>query len=297
MQRYLYGVKQFLVAHGYTVVGSSDGTTGALDGVDRWASPTNIVRGGNASVAQSWIILKDANNVEIMLDYQGPGDDSARLSFSPSAAFVLAGTPTFQPTATDECVTWNNSTIVDGATSLDRIWNGWVDSTSKSCRFMMFRNNICVGAVYGFEAMNHRVQSPSTFVPASFGWSWPATSSIINNGTQIGFCRLTSGGVPVFGTLFFTMEWWGVTSTLFTGTNNELQGVSGYPILYLGLATTVSLGQGKIGMFDDMYQGRTNGTDGDTYGTLQWVGVGGMNNLHSGSSLWPWDGVSTPVRS
>ncbi len=45
----------------WTVMGSSDGTTGAMDSVDRWGSSydsTKMVRGGSNAVPHSWVVLQ-----------------------------------------------------------------------------------------------------------------------------------------------------------------------------------------------------------------------------------------------
>lgn len=89
----------------YTVVGSSNGTTAALDGVDRWGStftPANIVR-APAGTAHSWIVLQNTGlGVWILIDHIGSSDGQCLISYARTA--FTGGSITTAPTSTTQLV-------------------------------------------------------------------------------------------------------------------------------------------------------------------------------------------------
>lgn len=104
MAALLYGIKNFLVATmSYTVKYTCDGTTGptsSSDHTDRWASVAAcLTRGANSTSAQSFCVLTDGSGCDVLLTYQGSGDDVAILAFNPLGAVVPAGTATNEPTS------------------------------------------------------------------------------------------------------------------------------------------------------------------------------------------------------
>jgi hypothetical protein len=89
----------------WTVLGSSDGATGALDATDRWGAVfdgSKIVR-ATAGVAHSWITLKSTDALGpyyLTIDWVGTADNKTDLVFSKVAP--TGGSVTNRPTATDE---------------------------------------------------------------------------------------------------------------------------------------------------------------------------------------------------
>jgi hypothetical protein len=90
----------------WTCLGSSDGVTAALDGLDRWGTPYNgakIVRAA-PGVAHSWIVLKSPtmNGADwyLTIDCSAATDNATRWVFSKAAP--TGGTTLVRPTATDE---------------------------------------------------------------------------------------------------------------------------------------------------------------------------------------------------
>lgn len=82
----------------WTVVGSSDGTTGALDGVDRWTSGTLI----DTNRGHAWIVLEQAGwNGGGQVCWQWNGGAVIWFFSSPLGTFS-GGSATARPTATDE---------------------------------------------------------------------------------------------------------------------------------------------------------------------------------------------------
>jgi hypothetical protein len=301
MGKYVFGLKAFLKTNSYTIKGSCDGTTGAMDGVDRIASGANwATRATIAGAAQSWVVLTDGNGANILVTYQGSADTTVRLSYSPGGLFVAAGTPSNQPTATDEVVISSGNALTAG--SLDHIWNGWVDSTHKMCRFCIFRNNICIGLLWGVELIDSRtVSPPTTFTPAIWGFAVQAGTASIANGSVVGVARPLVGGITVTNcAVVFSSEWYGASPSLFGGSQPDLQGGVGFPIIPLGIAIAQSGPPpiyGKLGALFDHWIGKTSGgADGDTYDATSktFIGLAGYVGVNTGAGVWPWD-TSTPV--
>lgn len=300
MGAYLLGLKNFLKTNGYTVKGSCDGTTGAMDGVDRWATAANAqTRATTQTAPVSWLVLTDGNGCDILLSYVGNTDDVALFSYSFGGLFVAAGTPSNTPTATDSQAVSGTGSWLTSTASGDRLWFGWVDSTKKLFRTAVARGGVWVGQLFGLELFNSTMtgSAVASFTPTVWGRLIGTSTSAIPNGSQIGTTRMPVGGVAGSGqAIFFSLEWFGGSSGLFASTTQpELQGQQGWPILPLGICCGGAGFRGKLGMMFDEYQGRIDSAGGDTYGTLNWIGMSGHSGLSTGAGLWPWDGVTTPV--
>lgn len=297
MGNYLKGMADFLLANGYTCKGSSDGTTGAMDAVNRWTTVANAsVLGANTSAACSWMVLTDANGCDISLAFIGASDDIARFAFSPGGLYVAAGTPTFQPTATDELVLSTGVSVIDATASLDRLWNGWVDSESKLCRFCILRDSALVGMVWGVELVNSRVLQ--TFSPAVWGFAMVTSAFIWGaNGFPSSFSSNSRGGRARANGLPLQVGGGGLTyggnPLLFGDTLTGLQGASDYPMYGpLNISSVTLDAQGPIAYVYDWWTGRTTGvTVGSTYDAKNYVQWGNNDN----GLVWPWDGATTPV--
>lgn len=87
----------------WTVEGSSNSTTAAMDGVDRWGAsftPANIVRAPSGS-PHSWIVLRNTTlGVWFCIDYASSSDTTCVFTYSRSA--FTGGSTTAKPTATNE---------------------------------------------------------------------------------------------------------------------------------------------------------------------------------------------------
>lgn len=287
---YMFGMKAFLLAHGYVTKGSCDGTTGAMDGADRWVTAANAgVRGATTGTANSWWCGTDLNGCNILLSFVGATDDVARFSFSPGGLYVAAGTPNQTPTATDEQVICSATSTIGTNTSLDRIWSGWVDSTGKLCRFAMFRNSVMIGLAWGVELIAS-VVSGVTFTPAVWGFCYSVAGYTANNVAGAysanvcgGLARLNATNGQFGGSLEIFNN---APATLGT-VQASAQGGVGYYLRPLGVAGVTASADGKIGNRYDWWMGRTSGTaDGDVYGANEFI--------QFGTFVWPWDG-SAPV--
>jgi hypothetical protein len=103
----LLAIKNKLIGFGtlpWTVLGSSDSVTAALDATDRWTTISNIVFASAGS--HSWIVLKQAGlltNFQLLISCNTSESHAGRLLtyLSPNAGFT-GGSTTTRPTATDE---------------------------------------------------------------------------------------------------------------------------------------------------------------------------------------------------
>jgi hypothetical protein len=296
MREYLFGVKDFLKTTGtYTVIGSSNGTTGgtagAPDGVDRWTTATDAgTRGTAAATVQSWVILRDGNAVDILIAFQGASDDIARISFSPGQLFVVPATTTNQPTATDEVVVSSALTLINATASADRLWNGWVSTDKKLCRFVVARSGVFLVNQWGIELVTSKVSGTAvSWTNPVVGFSTPVNAFV--NQSLVGHARVLSASVAIDPTAKFMMEVFAGQPSIFQTTRSPAQGGLGYPMLPLSMGSIVADVEGKLCSLIDWWYGRSNALEGDTYGSLQFINVG----IFASGVVWPWDGVTTPV--
>ena len=86
----------------WTVVGSSDGTTAALDGVDRWTTTfdaSKLVRAATGT-AHSWIVLQNSTSgIQMCIDLNGTNSGQCAIIYTRSAFPFSGGNTTTRPTA------------------------------------------------------------------------------------------------------------------------------------------------------------------------------------------------------
>lgn len=314
MGSYISGVGNFLVSKGYAVSGSSDGTVAAMDGVNRCTAAAGYAtRGTTSTAAQSWLCLRAANGAQTLFCYQGTSDFHGRVSFSPGGLFVVAGTPAFQPTATDEQVVITTSTdLINSNASNDRIFNVWVDSSANGWRACVFRLNVVVGTLMGVELFDTSfLQSPvSAPVPAwGFAYNPANISSMFNSGTGQGagsvyganqcggLTRLLFSGTPITAQLGATWKCFGGQSGI------ELDGVSligngnQIAIRTLGLFSSTS-NVGDVGNRFDWHFCHDRQACGNFDSTKTWIMLNQATTAGTtGGCIWPWDGSSSWVGS
>jgi hypothetical protein len=125
----LYQNKAAMLAAGWTIKWTSDGTTGPSgvgDTTDRWTTKTEAsTRGANAASPQSYAVVQNADGVQVLLTFQGATDDIGRISYSPTGVFTLDVTTTHQPTAADEMVVAAATSLVDNSVDGDRVLTIW----------------------------------------------------------------------------------------------------------------------------------------------------------------------------
>lgn len=150
--------KAAMVTAGWTVKFSCDGATGPANGADatdRWATQANCtVRAVNNATAQSWIVLQNADGVQVRFTYLGATDDIFDVAFSPSGLYTLQATTTFPPSATDNVTIATGTSIVNATASNDRIMSIWTSSDTKGWRFALFRQSAIINII-GVERVNN----------------------------------------------------------------------------------------------------------------------------------------------
>ncbi len=284
----LYQNKAALVAAGWTVKWTCDGTTGPAsdgDNTDRWLSKTDADnRGANASAAQSFAVLQNSDGVQVLLAFQGAADHNARLSFSPSGSFARAGTVTFQPTATDEIVFHApGDSLVNSGTSGDRVMTIMTSSDTRAWRFVLFRasailaycgvervSNLCANNIFGTTGSNNIPYVGFRFLTGTRGTSlggpvdaWPNVA--VGATGALGFAaRIFTGGalraVRLMGTNYVVGHLVGNAVTTFgrgqfASTAPALQGGAVSPLLpmYLWGEAAANL-DGLAGTLVDWWQ-------------------------------------------
>jgi hypothetical protein len=312
MQAVTFSIKAFLKTNGYTIKGSCSAGTGAMDGVDRWASAASVTpRNNGAGGSQAWVVLTDGNGVDICMSYNSSADDIFRFSFSPGGLYVAAGTPNQQPTATDEVPIWNNAiTMVGTSTTRDRVWHLWCSSDRRMFRCVLYLLGVPICS-WGVEKVTSAVLSPSTFSPATWGWAYmndPRQSSSTGSLLGAGQSPPVNGGggvarvtVPVNGTINAVIggggehfgSVGGQTDNGFVVAKPELQGGLGQiwvPLTCVG--TTTATVSGRLGVRIDWWAAYTTSPSTlparcETFDSRRYVAIG--------SGIMPWDGVSGPV--
>lgn len=124
-----------------TVVGSSNGTTAALDGVYRWVADTDLVWAA-AGTAHSWIVLEFtgmAQNFQLCIDLSNVTASSATVVVSWNAGFT-GGTTLARPTATDEFVFIANTSWGMSASDRDQRYHVLRSTDGRDVRVFITRN-------------------------------------------------------------------------------------------------------------------------------------------------------------
>jgi hypothetical protein len=299
---YITGNTNQMIARGMTCVGSSNGVTAALDGVNRCTTAAGFaVRAANTTTAQSWIVLSDGV-IQILFTYTGASDDIARVSFSPGALFVIAGTATFAPTATDEQVIAATTSLIGATASGDRVFTVWMDSTHRHWRTIVFRAGIPAAGPLWIEPFDSSpLISPAVATVPVWGGFQGATSLANMNvlagafsaNARGGVCRATFAAGVTNVQLGGSFESFNDSSTIFDGVTCEAQGGQ-FIIQPLGLQSQTTNARGKIGNRIDWYHTGDNQVCGALTVDLNWVIINNQTTATSGGGLlWPWNGSTT----
>lgn len=146
-----YENKTKLLAAGWTVKFSSNGITGPANGADTTDRLTSIgtiaTRATVAAAPQSWIALQNSDGLQVLFAYQGASDDIARITYSHGGLFTLAVTTTHQPTATDETFVITSTSLVNAATSADRVMSIWTTPDTQHWSFVLSRSDVVINAI------------------------------------------------------------------------------------------------------------------------------------------------------
>lgn len=301
MGQYLYTIKNYAVGvRGGTVQWTCDGTTGptnSSDHTDRWASKANaITRATIAAAAQSWVVFNFAG-VQILLTYQGASDDIARVSFSPGSNFVLAGTTTNQPTASDECVLLAATSLINSTASADRVLSIQASTDNTVLRWALHRAGSQI-SVIGIEQL--QIAPGVSFTPV-LGWSVGANlygnlvasggiggPSAAANGLGSTIMRVAGtniqpcGGMVAWNANLTANSW----NTVFAANPEVNGGASIFPA-FVGSATSGSTGW--IGIRWDCYIPYSNIGNTATGVVYDDLAQGTRLMLIGAAGAWPWD--------
>lgn len=212
---FLFENKNAMLAAGWTVKFTCDGTTGPSgsgDTTDRWLAKADAAtRGANAASAQSYAVMQSADGVQVLLTFQGASDDIARISYSNSGVFTLAAPSTNQPTASDEIVVSNANSVVSSATPGDRVMTIWCSDDATQWSHVIFRAGSIIHFI-GVERINSFCGA-GVFVPPYVGYRHNAFNRTNNppaNNPQI--AGTVGDGTFVIG----NANWRGTLARVFT---------------------------------------------------------------------------------
>jgi hypothetical protein len=299
--RYLKIIADTLLAHGYTCKGSCNGTTGAMDGVNRWTTDAAAsVQAANTTTAVSWMVLTDGNGCNIVLSFVGATGDIARISFSASGVTVAAGTATFTPTSADEIVLFTGVSLITNSTVNDRVVQVWTDSQAKLMRTTVFSAGVQANGTWGVELVNSR--TTITFSPAVWGFAFIGTSLGLSNGSFYnGYVVNSTGGQARINGTTVNLSPGGEAYNagsyqIFAGSPKPpLQKGIGGAMFPIGIGTTTATRQGLAATLYDWWSGKSMGNVsflGDVvFPGGNWVQIG---DTSSGGVVWPWDGATIP---
>jgi hypothetical protein len=217
---WIYQNHAALLAVGWTVKLTSDGTTGPANNADttnRILSKTDAdTRGASAVAIQSYTVLQNADGVQLLLAFQGATDDIIRVSWSPGGLYLINITDSrFQPTATDEVVITSAFSIVNSALTLDRVMTIWCSADTKHWSNAAFRNNAYAGAFIGLERVNS-LCGPGILAVPYVGYKYNNPARSVAPGGN-GPTHDPANAIAVGGT-----GWFGTGSRVFTNTASRL---------------------------------------------------------------------------
>ena len=299
MGNLLKGVLDFLLAHGYSLKGSSDATTADMSGGNYWGTAADAShRGGTTATSQSWAVVTDGQGVDICIAYEGAVDYGARISFSPGGNYALNGTDaTYTPTAVDEVLFGAGGVnLIGTSTTLDRYWYAWVDSNAELFRVVCQRDGTAE-ALWGVEAIDPLLTQTYTVPVWGFhitGSSFDSGGSYMASGTTQGQTWLLESVAKNIGAGFYHFsglpcgQAWPTTMT-------ELQGGAAYPMFGPPtLACGLTGSKGVVGYMYDWFTGYASGQcNGRLYNSSAYIQMGAIGTVYG--MVWPWDGATVPV--
>lgn len=282
----------------FVVVGSSNGITAGMDGVDRWNSVSDVVAASGPN-PHSWVVLRStsiATKFEVLIkcnDTSAVYGNPAAILISENAGFT-GGSTTAGPTALDQQNAKTSYWLNYG--NYQRTYHFWISSDGQCVRFAEMMNGY-VTSFYSFEKCNADAD-----VVAS-GWSHPW----LVKGASIGSSSLPSANIIQYNEMYQTggiVRAGGVAATFkYTGEGmNNLSAAlnnlgdspnvftGAYHLYPMGVASTDAAFRGRQGTVFDMWWKPLGMTSGDTFpanlSTKQFVVMGDI--------VLPWTGTPPP---
>ncbi len=213
-------IKDQLKTFGWVVEGSSDGTTGAMDSVDRWSTISDLlavdISGGPS--AHSWIVMRQpGTSKHVLFSNAHQSSDTLpakRMILSVAVTVYTGGSNTTDPTSVDEGslktgtgFLTNNWIEPDGGDK-DMTWHMWHSTDGKNTRVAIYTSSI-LRSFWMFEEL----ESPQT------NWSPAWIDGILSGGASSepanhlnhywefteNFIRSYHVGIPPLRAIFSTM--------------------------------------------------------------------------------------------
>lgn len=161
-----YENKVRLLAAGWTLVCSSNGTTGPTtiaDTTDRITSAASFqTRATVAAANQSWFIVRNTLGCQLLFTFMGATDDICYVAYSQGGLFALASPSTRQPTAVDIANVSIATSVINATTSGDRVMTTWAEPNSWANA--LFKGGSLVGYI-GVESFDSAVNTSIQAAP------------------------------------------------------------------------------------------------------------------------------------
>ena len=281
----------------WTCLGSSDGTTAAIDGVNRWVAPSNLVWAASGT-AHSWIILKQTGvgaNFQVLISCSNNSFYFLNVTMSPSAGYT-GGSTTLDPTATDSVpILTNQSWGCDSGTSATYKLQVMQSTDGAVTRGLICRygGNTVGGVVCGFVSFE-LPENPVT------GWNFPCHgmwlgSTGANNVLTIGNLYQTYSGNGR-GVSNMTMIWT-VEATNGTPITESLLAPNDlnqkWQLPSVGIWSQTAANRGRHAQLFDIWWSAMNTSTGLGYwpNGAPYDGAGPYSFAQFGPLVLPWFGV------
>jgi hypothetical protein len=222
--------KTHLLANNWTLVWSSDGTTGPSgsgDNTDRIGTdPTKFAtRATVAASPQSWFVVQNPEGVQLLFAFQGASDDIVLVAGVTSGGFTLAVTTTHQPTASTWLPFGGAKSVVGTSVSEDRLTHVWCSADGLQWRSVVYGSSVLRSCLAYEKATRLSIQStfPEPYVGASFlNLSNQYLNATANN-TQV--TPLYMGGTTDSGVGNLNNRGW--SARVFTAATSRLNRLAG----------------------------------------------------------------------
>lgn len=295
-QSLLLAIKQVFktFSPAWTVWGSSNGATvfGNGDGVDRWASTTNVVW-ANVGTNHSWIVLQQTGlGAYISIDctpgttgYGGLTVKYSKLGFG-SANGGVNGTANTAPTALDQ-VTLSSATWGCTSTANIRQYIHAMQSTDGKCTRIFLTNKCACSALWVFDtaiATDVAWTDPILFSVMAYS---PGLQNLYNYGAL--WTRIGSTSLQLYHSCL--TKGTAGTSPLVVD-KLELNGSEGWPLYEIPLyCITPNMG-GFKGVLQDIWWGNSGRFTGDCY-----PNDGVRSFVQFDNLVVPWNGTEPIIGS
>jgi hypothetical protein len=238
------------------------GTAG--DGIDRWATSSNIVSSGGA---HSWMVLRQPallSNFQILIDMNGSSMYNGDVIVSPNAGFT-GGTTTARPTATDQVEVTPTPSWFSALTSTNCRVHVMM-STDGQCTRIFACSSGLIGGFWMFDKLkNPRPEITYPFIATVYGTDDIVTSaSSYTKLNMNGGLTMAANGISVNADSFLTCE--GLGSNPYGNFLLDPDDLDGsLPLLPMAAACKSLGARGRYGAIYDLWFGSAVTQNGDSY--------------------------------